>query len=201
MLVIGVTGPSGSGKGTVSSFLSDHGIKIIDADEVYHSVIAPPSPCLEELVEYFGQSILEPDGTLSRKRLSELVFGDGNGDRLKTLNVITHKYVVAKILSVVKELEAAGERVSVIDAPLLIESGLSSACDIVIAVISDKELRISRIMTRDKISDERARMRVSSQPNDSYYTDAADIVIRNDGSVDMLSEALSLALAERGVEL
>ena len=91
MLIIGITGPSGSGKGAASSYLYSKGAKVIDADAVYHSLITPPSPCIDELVSVFGKGILLDDGGIDRKSLSKLVFGDENKEKLSLLNKITHK--------------------------------------------------------------------------------------------------------------
>ena len=70
MFVIGITGPSGAGKGEVSRLLSSQGAFIIDADKVYHRIITPPSKCLDELVDFFGADILSNNGCLDRRMLS-----------------------------------------------------------------------------------------------------------------------------------
>ncbi len=67
MKVLGLTGPSGAGKGFVCALFARHGIPSIDADRVYHDLLVPPSQCLDALVERFGRSVLFPDGTLDRK--------------------------------------------------------------------------------------------------------------------------------------
>ena len=76
MLVIGLTGPSGAGKGLVSQAFASYGSKIIDADAVYHALLLPPSPCLDELTAAFGAHILRPDGRLNRSVLGNMVFSD-----------------------------------------------------------------------------------------------------------------------------
>ena len=91
MLVIGLTGPSGSGKGWISNLLSRYGIPAIDTDAVYHDLLIPPSPCLSELVENFGEGIIK-DGRLNRQALASIVFSDSA--KLKMLNEITHKYIL-----------------------------------------------------------------------------------------------------------
>ena len=88
MLIIGITGPSGSGKGAVSGYLYSKGFKVIDADVVYHDLITPPSPCIDELVSVFGKGILLDTGYIDRKALAKLVFGDENKEKLAILNKI-----------------------------------------------------------------------------------------------------------------
>ena len=98
MLIIGITGPSGAGKGAVSEYLNTkYGFKVIDADKVYHQIISSPSDCVDELVEHFGKAILNENGGIDRKALSSLVFGEKNKERLLLLNEITHKYVIREI--------------------------------------------------------------------------------------------------------
>ena len=95
MKVLGLTGPTGAGKGTVAAVFAElYGIPSIDTDAVYHELLIPPSPCLDELVTAFGAEILRRDGTLDRPALSRIVFSDLSGEKQKLLNGITHKYVL-----------------------------------------------------------------------------------------------------------
>ena len=89
--ILGLTGPSGAGKGVVAKRLSVvHGFAWIDTDAVYHELISAPSACLDELVEAFGKDILTPDGALHRPALAAIVFDPENKDKLELLNAITH---------------------------------------------------------------------------------------------------------------
>ena len=140
MLIIGITGPSGSGKGEISKYLADKGARIIDADAVYHDIITCRSACVDELVANFGKEIVTDNGAVDRKKLAPLVFGEENKEKLLLLNEITHKYVVARIRELLLRSLTAGVEICAIDAPLLIEAGLTSDCDLVIAVLADKNL-------------------------------------------------------------
>ena len=199
MLVIGLTGPSGSGKGKIAEILSEYGVEHIDADAVYHNILIPPSQCLDELVETFGYGILNAGGQLDRRALSALVFGEENKERLGKLNCITHKYVCARIRQIIRYFESMDRRACVIDAPLLLESGLRNDCDFVISVLADKELRAQRIAKRDSISLEDARLRISSQKLDSYYMNGADIVLYNNGSEEQLRASLIESLKNKNI--
>ncbi len=98
MKIIGLTGPSGAGKGEVGAILRERGIPVIDTDRVYHELLVPPSPCLDALVEAFGCDILASDGALDRAALASLVFADTDEAhaRHETLNRITHRFVAAR---------------------------------------------------------------------------------------------------------
>ena len=198
MFVIGITGPSGAGKGVISDVLSSLGMRIIDADKVYGDVITPPSECLMELARVFGNEILNSDGALDRKALSKLVFGEENRERLLLLNKITHKYVASQIADEIGRCRSDGINCAV-DAPLLLEAGLQKYCDFTIAVLADEKTRIERIIARDNISLEAALTRISSQKNDEYYSSNTDYKVYNNGDVSLLEAAVAEILSERRV--
>ncbi len=199
MIIIGLTGPSGSGKGEVSKILSSYGFSVIDADSVYHDILMPPSDCLDELVRKFGRRILTAGNTLNRATLASLVFGKGNEENLEALNKITHKFVCRRIRNIEKSLNAAGCPVCVIDAPLLIESGLDADCDFVIAVLAEKNLRAARVSARDKISSDNALERINSQKPDEYYSENSEYTIYNNSDINALRAETENILHERGV--
>ena len=199
MTIIGITGPSGSGKGAVSKILGEIGIRVIDADAVYHRIITPPSPCLDELVLHFGSDILNSDGGLDRGALAKLVFGEENKERLLLLNQITHKYVVDKIRDTLAEFSLSGEKVCAIDAPLLVEAGVVDDCDFTVAILAEPKLRAHRISARDRISMDAAIARIRSQKPDSFYIENTDVTLYNNGELSFLSQEVMRVLRERGV--
>lgn len=201
MLIIGITGPSGSGKGAASTYLATKGAKIIDADAVYHELITCLSPCVDELVMNFGKEILTDNGAVDRKKLAPLVFGEENKEKLLLLNEITHKYVVARIRELLSGFSVTGEAICAIDAPLLIEAGLTSDCDLTIAVLADKDIRAQRIKERDNIDLGSAMNRINSQKSDEFYAQYSDAVIYNNGEVEELYEALEKVLTDGGAKL
>lgn len=199
MIVIGLTGPSGSGKGSVAQILSEYGIVCIDADSVYHNLITPPSPCLDEIVECFGYGVLNAGGQLDRAALAKMVFGEDNKEKLERLNAITHKYVCARIRQIIKYYSDIEARACVIDAPLLIESGLDCSCDVVVCVLANKKIRAERIKMRDGISETDAYRRIDSQKPDSYYIEHSDYVIYNDSDMSALKNEVSLLLESKHI--
>lgn len=186
MKIIGLTGPSGSGKSYCGQALAAHEIPTINADDVYHALISSDTPCAREIAETFGNEILYKDRSVNRKALAAIVFADQGGDAISRLNAITHKYVREETLSRIKTYKAEGVRAVTVDAPLLFEARFDEFCDFSIAVIAPVELRLSRIMERDGITESQARARIAAQPEIGYYLNRADYVIVNDSTPQQL---------------
>ncbi len=197
MLVIGLTGPSGAGKGVVAELLREHGLEVIDADRVYHSLLIPPSSCLNALCERFGNAILATDGTLDRKVLGSIVFSDPAA--LKDLNTIAHRFVMDAIRNRLQSLRQAGTVAAVIDAPQLFEAGAEADCDVVLSVLAEKEVRIQRIVRRDSIPPEAALQRIRAQKSDEFFRTNSDYIIENHGTVEQLRPQVRRILLETGV--
>ena len=197
MFVIGLTGPSGAGKGEVARLFAAYGLPIINADQVYHDLLLPPSSCLDELTECFGRAILSPDGTLDRRALSGIVFS--NPASLQQLNSITHRYVMEKTKALLTQFAAKGTRAVVFDAPQLFEAGAHRICNTVVTVLADRSLRIERIMQRDGIDAESAIRRIDSQKSDDYFRKHSEYIIENNTSIEDLFPAVRRILTETGV--
>jgi dephospho-CoA kinase len=196
MLVIGLTGPTGAGKGTVAKLFASFGVQIIDADAVYHALLVPPSPCLDELTARFGSSILNPDKTLNRQALGAIVFADQGA--LADLNAITHRYVMEQIRAELARLRRAQVKVALLDAPQLFEAGADRDCDVVVSVLADEERRLSRITQRDGISPEAARKRMAAQLPDEFFRRNASYIIENNQTPEQLTDAVQAILSEIG---
>ena len=182
MRIIGITGGSGSGKSTVSRILHDLGAKVINADRIAREVVHKGSKALKELVEYFGDSILDDKGELNRKKLGTVVFEDN--EKLEALNRITHKHISQRIMESIDEARNSGNPgVVVIDAPLPVKEGFLNLVEKVWVVTADKEIRLKRIMDRDGISREDALNRILSQASDEEYLRIADEVLVNNGNI------------------
>lgn len=185
-MILGITGGSGTGKSTASRYFSQKGWLVIDADSVAREVCDKGQACLLEIKAEFGDAIVDKDGNLKRKELGEIVFSDKS--RLDKLNAITHKYIVKEIEERVKNTDTN----TVIDAPLLLETGLDRICDKTLCVLADEDIRIDRICKRDSVTRESARKRISSQKQDSYYISGCDYAVMN----NVGEEALLTEIAE-----
>ena len=197
MKIIGITGPSGSGKTVLTEHLSELGIPTVDADALYHSMLIPPSACLDAIRDKFGDGVFFDDGSLNRIALGEIVFNDKN--KLNLLNSTVLHMVLTEIRSIIKEYDCKGINVVAVDAPTLIESGFNSECHIVISVIAPKENRISRIMERDNINMDKAVQRVEAQMDDDFYIRHSDLVILNNGTRAEYAKQISDTLNKLGL--
>lgn len=197
MLVIGLTGPTGAGKGVVSDVFAAHGIPVIDADTVYHQLLIPPSACLNELTYTFGTQILAHDGTLDRKRLGSIVFSDA--PLLQRLNEITHRYVMASIKTKLEQLRREEVRAVILDAPQLFEAEADKLCHVIVSVLASKDVRIARIVARDHIDHEAALRRIAAQKSDEFFRTHSDYVIENNGDLSAILPAVQKILEGTGV--
>ena len=201
MLTIGLTGPTGAGKGAVSSLLARYGIPSIDTDAVYRELLVPPSPLLEELAATFGAEILTPSGELDRVALSAKVFGSGQRDQLELLNSVTHPHILNEIrrrLAVyAKSWRDTGEPIAVmVDAPQLYESGFDRECEIICSVLAPKKTRLARIMERDGIDRTAAEARIDAQHQEEYYKSHCHILLENAGDLAALKQTAAALLAD-----
>ncbi len=180
--LIGLCGRSGSGKGYVSAKIAAYGIPSVDTDAVYRAMTAPAeqySPCMRELVKAFGEGIANPDHSLNRRALAEIVFADGASDALAKLNRITHVHILRETVRIADELASDGARAVIVDAPVLFESGFDSHCDCTLCVIAPEDVSVSRIVKRDGISEEEARKRLAAQISAEELIRRCDYVIEN----------------------
>lgn len=174
---IGITGPTGAGKTTALQALEQLGAHIIDADAVYHRLLAESGELRAALVRRFGPSILDAEGQVDRKALGSAVFGDPAA--LEDLNAITHRFVLADIRKQMEEARRQGRPAVAVDAIALVESGLGAECDAVVAVLAPLETRIRRIMDREGISEDYARRRALAQKGDDFFRAHCDQVLEN----------------------
>jgi dephospho-CoA kinase len=180
-LLVGLTGGIATGKSTVSAMFAHLGARVIDADRLAREVVMPGQRAHQEIVREFGRGILQPDGTIDRKRLGEIVFADPA--RRKRLEAITHPAIRARQQRLLSGLEEEGfEGIVVWDAALLIESGGHSNMDRVVVVVTDPETELRRLVARDGLAEDEARRRVKSQMPLALKARYANYVIDNSGS-------------------
>lgn len=185
-LVVGLTGPIGSGKSSVAKLFCERGYAHIDADKVAREVVEKGSPVLTKLRKTFGDDVINPDGTLNRKLLSQKAFSADNGAQL--LNSITHPAILKRVEEKIESFKADGFERILYDAPLLFESKSDRFCDKTVCVIAPKDIRILRVKLRDNMSESEIESRMNAQHSDSYYIDKSDFVINNDSTLEKLKE-------------
>ena len=175
--VLGVTGNIAVGKSTVVAMLAERGATVIDADRVYHELIAAGQPLLERIRERFGEGVMQADGSLDRAALGAIVFSDAAA--LADLDALTHPAVIAEIDRRVAETNG----VVVIDAIKLIESGHAETCDAVWLVVAEAAQQVARLMERRGLKRAEAERRVAAQPPLGPKLARADVVIDNSGTI------------------
>ncbi len=177
VMVVGLTGQTGAGKTTVCRIFIENGFAVINADMVSRFVVEKDKPCLLELVEMFGNDIIDSDGELNRRKLADIVFSDKS--KLEILNSICYPYITSEILSRIRSLSENNQKLILLDAPTLFESRADDFCEIVISVISRQENRLARIMERDGITEEEALKRINSQYDEKFFIDHSEFIIKN----------------------
>jgi dephospho-CoA kinase len=201
--LFGLTGGIASGKSAVAARLRARGVPVIDADELAREVVAPGTPGLAEVVQAFGPGVLLGDGTLDRKAVARVVFGDDA--KRRALNAIVHPRITALTLARASELATKGEPLACYEAALLVENGLAEAFRPLVVVSAPESVQIARTMARDGATEDEARARIRAQTPLDAKVEAADVVIENAGTLDALvgatDEALERVCANVGVDV
>jgi dephospho-CoA kinase len=179
--VIGLTGNIACGKSAVAAELRRLGAEVVDADAVAHDVMAPHTRVWSDVIEAFGPSIVRPDGQIDRRRLGEIVFRDSA--QLRRLEDIVHP---PTLVEVKRRAQWSNAPVVVIEAIKLIERGMHRDCDSVWVVTCSRDRQIERLMARNGLTEEQARVRIEAQPRAEEKLRYADVVIDNSGDLDGL---------------
>ncbi|CAH1206419.1 Dephospho-CoA kinase [Paenibacillus plantiphilus] len=179
---LGLTGGIACGKSTVSAMLVQRGAKLIDADAVAREVVLPGEPALNDIVAAFGEQVLNEDGTLDRKKLGTVVFG--NREQLDRLESILHPAIRSRMWDKINKYEAEDpSQLIVADIPLLYETGQAGLYDDVMVVYVPKAVQLERLMARSGMSAEEAEKRIALQMDIEEKKRLAGIVIDNSGTI------------------
>lgn len=198
-MILGLTGGIATGKSTVTAMLRQRGIPVIDADAIAREVVEPGKPAYEAIVRHFGREILQPDGTLDRKRLGEIVFSD-EAERL-VLNSIVHPEVRRVMREQAEALERQGADIVFMDIPLLYESKLKPLVDKVVVVYVPADVQLRRLLERDELDEEQARKRMRAQLPIEEKRQWADYLIDNQGTREETERQVDQLLAKIKAEL
>ena len=191
-LAFGLTGGTGAGKTSALRALERLGGFIIDCDALYHEMLRSDAPMKAAITEAFGDVFL-PDGTLDRQKLGSVVFRDKAA--MARLNDIVYAHLVPEAAR-----RAEGHRLVGYDAINVIESGLSLLCCRTVGIIAPTEVRVKRIMARDGIAEDYARMRIAAQKTDEFYRRHCTDVLENNENSAAAFEEKALAFFRKMIE-
>ena len=174
--LVGLTGKTGAGKSTVSTYLKEKGAYIIDGDVVARKVLVDNDDLLDKLKEAFGEGVLNPDGALNRRALAKEAFS--TPEKTEKLNSIMHPAINDMIFSEAEKAFKAFD-VVIVDAAAIIESGFTEKSDYLIVVHAPVEVRKERIIKRDGLTEADADVRINGQKDDNFYLSKADFIFNN----------------------
>lgn len=192
MYRIGLTGGVGSGKSTVSSYMKELGIPVIDGDKLAREAALPGSRTMDEIRRSFGRSVFNADGTLNRARMGEVVFT--NDEKREKLNSIIHPYIWNRTEQKLIEEQDKGHNIVVLDMPLLLELSWQLRVEEVWIVRVPLEIQIQRVMARDGFTRQQVLERIHKQMPTGNKLNYATVVIDNSHSVEDTRKQVRQAL-------
>jgi dephospho-CoA kinase len=185
MLLVGLTGGIGAGKSTFAALLAERGAQIIDADLLGRDALRPGEDAWKAVVEQFGDEILAAGSMeVDRKRLAAIVFNDAK--QRVALNAIVHPVILRRIADTLDTLRATDDIV-VLDAALLVETGLDKDLDAVVVVTAKEQARENRLVMGRGMSRADIKARIAAQAPESELLERADVVVRNDRDLEQLA--------------
>lgn len=185
MLAVGLTGGIGAGKTTFAALLAERGAQVVDADHIGRDALAPGRPAWHKIVSQFGDETLVPGSMdVDRKRLAGIVFGDRR--KLAVLNEIVHPVILERIADELERLSRT-DAVVVVDAALIAELGLAGSLDLLIVVTTSRTERAERLVRSRGMSLDDVHARMGAQTPPEELEAQADVVVRNDGTLDDLA--------------
>lgn len=193
MITIAVTGGIGAGKSTVTDHLIELGYTVIDADRMSRDMTAAGGKAMPYILKHFGPAYINPDGSLNRAAMRDLVFRDPKAKAV--LEAGTTNVVIEDIEKIKAEKSSLGEKALFFDIPLLFEMHQESRYDQIWVVTADREHRMERVAKRDNIDPEIIDLMISSQTEEDLKTQKADVVFYNNGTIAELEAAVDAAIA------
>jgi dephospho-CoA kinase len=185
MVVIGLTGNFGTGKTTVSQFLTELGAVTIDADKLGHELLTPDSEAYNELIAAFGTGILNEDRSIDRQKLAGIAFQDKTAQN--RLNEIMHPKIHEKALDRIEQYRKQGNKVIVLEAALLIEAGWTKPpVDRVWVTVAPREIIVNRLVGNKQLTEEEITARLDKQMPSEEKIKQADVVIDTNCSLEEL---------------
>jgi dephospho-CoA kinase len=199
VLLVGLTGGIGSGKSTVARMLEERGAVVFDADLLAREAVEPGTPGHAAVIERFGADVLAPGGALDREALASIVFADPSARR--DLEQIVHPEV-RRLFAEGSEAYRDTDRIVVFSAPLLVETGMHTAFEILVVVSATVVTQIERLMRQRGMSEAAIRARIDAQAPLEDKAAVADFLVDNGGTIAELEnrvERLWYDLSARAV--
>jgi len=186
ILKIAVTGTAGSGKTAVCNRLEELGMEVVSSDVLAREAVSQGTAAYEKIVDYFGKKTVSGNGTLNRQLLRHIIINDDTSRQ--ALEQIVHPEIKNRIDSRIAKSERNGKPAIVVEVPLLFESGMANQFDIIILVVTDNELKIERLIKRDRVSRNDAEALLKSQLPDKKKIEKSDFLIHNDGVLQQMEK-------------
>ncbi|HJV17470.1 MAG TPA: dephospho-CoA kinase [Bacillales bacterium] len=195
-LIIGLTGGIASGKSTVSNMLKEMKITVIDADIEARLAVKKGEPAYFRILQEFGSNLILPDGEIDRQKLGSIIFHDEQ--KRQHLNEMVHPEVRKRMLEKKEEAIQNGEKIVILDIPLLFESKLTYMVEKIILVYVDEKIQLKRLMNRNELTYDEATARIQSQMPITEKLALADEVINNNGTIPETKAQLEKILQRLG---
>lgn len=189
MLVVGLTGGIATGKSTVAAMFAARGAAIVDADRIAHALQEPGQHCHRQIVDAFGVGILDGMGRIDRRRLGARVFADTSARQ--RLEAIMHPAILETCENEIHAAEAAGRRICIVDAALILEAGRRDQFHRIVVVAAPEDVQVERLVHSRGLTPDEARQRLSSQWTTAAKVALADIVIDNSGDLAATEEQVA----------
>ena len=186
--IIGLTGPTGSGKSIAADIFRQLGFSVVNADALSRKSLRKGSVTLRILQAIFGNDIADSSGEPNRQLIAQRAFS--SKENTKILNAVTHSQIYMLAMAEFKALTDSGAENIVFDAPTLLDGNGQFVCDYVVTVLADRNERLQRIIQRDGISRRQANERLEAQHSDEFYISASDFVIYNNSDFTELKNQI-----------
>ncbi len=185
---VGLTGGIGSGKSSVARLFQKLGATIIDADQMAHQITQPNTYAFEDIIQHFGRSFMQSDGTLNRSKLRRSIFDDP--DKRRWLEARLHPVIREAMKSQLSRVDSV---YAVLVIPLLAESFSKHWHDLnrICVIQAPKDQQIKRVMARDHMAESAVRTILNTQCSDEARIKIADDIIKNDSDFEKLPDQVA----------
>ncbi len=197
MHIIGLTGGIACGKSSVSDILAFYGATVIDIDQIAHKLSEPDEKIFNAYISHFGERILSEDGTLDRRSIADIIYNDPN--ERAWINETSHPILHTALIEEIEICFDYGVNFLVLEIPLLFEAGWEDLSDENWVVILKRQLQIKRLMRRDKLSRDEAKLRIDAQMSQEDRIARADVVINNSEMREVTRDRIAALLSKRNL--